>query len=49
VGHAGRDTLHRATAATEEAERRFLGSLSGDETATLKKALQAVAFPPPNP
>jgi DNA-binding MarR family transcriptional regulator len=42
----GRDTLRRATAATGEAERRFLGSLSGDETAMLKKTLQAVAFPP---
>ena len=42
----GRDTLRRATAATAEAERQFLGSLSGDETAMLKKALQAVAFPP---
>jgi DNA-binding MarR family transcriptional regulator len=42
---AGRDTLRRATAATDEAERLFLGSLSDDETAMLKKALQAVAFP----
>jgi DNA-binding MarR family transcriptional regulator len=42
----GRDTLRRATAATEEVERCFLGSLSGDETAMLKKALQAAAFPP---
>ncbi len=46
---SGRDTLRRATAATAEAERRFLGSLSGDETATLRKALQLVAFPESDP
>ncbi|HTT00003.1 MAG TPA: MarR family transcriptional regulator [Streptosporangiaceae bacterium] len=45
----GRDTLRRATAATAEAERRFLGSLSDDEAATLRKALQLVAFPEPGP
>lgn len=42
---AGRTTLRQANAATGEAERRFLGSLSDDESATLKKALQAIAFP----
>jgi DNA-binding MarR family transcriptional regulator len=42
---AGRTTLRRATAATREAERRLLGSLSDDESALLKKALQAIAFP----
>ena len=45
----GRDILRRATAATAEAERRFLGSLSDDEAATLRKALQLVAFPEPGP
>jgi DNA-binding MarR family transcriptional regulator len=44
---AGRTTLGQATAATRKAERRFLGSLSDDESAALKKALQAVAFPGP--
>jgi DNA-binding MarR family transcriptional regulator len=42
---AGRTTLRQANAATSEAEQRFLGSLSDDESATLKKALQAIAFP----
>jgi DNA-binding MarR family transcriptional regulator len=41
----GRTTLNQATAATREAERRLLGSLSDDESAMLKKALQAIAFP----
>ena len=44
---AGRTTLRQATAATRKAERRFLGSLSDDESAALKKALQAIAFPDP--
>jgi DNA-binding MarR family transcriptional regulator len=43
----GRTTLRRATAATGDAERRFLGSLSDDESAALKKALQAIAFADP--
>src|SRR5580700_9544165 len=41
----GRTTLRRATTAAGEAERRFLSSLSGDESAMLKKALQTIAFP----
>jgi DNA-binding MarR family transcriptional regulator len=41
----GRTTLKQATAATREAERRLLGSLSDDESAMLKRALQAIAFP----
>jgi DNA-binding MarR family transcriptional regulator len=41
----GRTTLRQATAATRKAERRFLSSLSDDESAMLKKALQAIAFP----
>jgi len=41
----GRTTLRQATAATKEAERRLLGSLSDDESAMLKKALQAIVFP----
>src|SRR5271170_3719192 len=43
---AGRTTLRRASAATEEAERRFLAPLSGAESATFTEALRAVAFPP---
>jgi DNA-binding MarR family transcriptional regulator len=42
---AGRITLRQANAATGEAERRLLGSLSDDESAVLKKALQAIVFP----
>jgi DNA-binding MarR family transcriptional regulator len=43
----GRTTLRQATAATRKAERRFLGSLSEEESAALKKALQAIAFSDP--
>jgi DNA-binding MarR family transcriptional regulator len=43
----GRATLRDATSAGEEAERRFLGPLSDDETARLKETLRAVAFPAP--
>jgi DNA-binding MarR family transcriptional regulator len=42
---AGRTTLRQATAAAREAERRLLGSLSDNESAMLKKALQTIAFP----
>ena len=42
---AGRTTLRQATAASREAEQRLLGALSDDESAMLKKALQAIAFP----
>jgi DNA-binding MarR family transcriptional regulator len=44
---AGRATLHGAAAATEQAERRFLASLPGDESATFTEALRVVAFPDP--
>jgi DNA-binding MarR family transcriptional regulator len=43
---AGRATLRRASAATEEAERRFLAPLSGAQGAAFTDALRAVAFPP---
>jgi DNA-binding MarR family transcriptional regulator len=42
---AGRTTLRGAAAATEQAERRFLASLPGDESATFTEALRVVAFP----
>jgi DNA-binding MarR family transcriptional regulator len=42
---AGRTTLRGAAAATEQAERRFLASLPGDQSATFTEALRAVAFP----
>jgi DNA-binding MarR family transcriptional regulator len=42
---AGRATLRGAAAATEQAERRFLASLPGGESATFTEALRAVAFP----
>jgi DNA-binding MarR family transcriptional regulator len=41
----GRTTLRKATVAASEAERRLLGSLSDDESAMLRKALQAIGFP----
>jgi DNA-binding MarR family transcriptional regulator len=44
---AGRTTLRAAASASDEAERLFLGSLSGDEAAQLRQALRAVAFPAP--
>jgi DNA-binding MarR family transcriptional regulator len=44
---AGRTTLRQATAATREAERRFLAALSDDESVMLRKALQMIAFPEP--
>jgi DNA-binding MarR family transcriptional regulator len=40
----GRVTLREASRATAEAERRFLGPLSGEEIAGLRQALRAVAF-----
>jgi DNA-binding MarR family transcriptional regulator len=43
---AGHATLRRASAASEEAERRFLAPLSGAEGAAFTEALRAVAFPP---
>jgi DNA-binding MarR family transcriptional regulator len=42
---AGRTTLRGATAATEQAQQRFLAPLSGDQSATFTEALRAVAFP----
>ncbi|HUA31573.1 MAG TPA: MarR family transcriptional regulator [Streptosporangiaceae bacterium] len=42
---AGHATLREATVAAIEAERRLLGSLSDEESAMLRKALQAIAFP----
>jgi DNA-binding MarR family transcriptional regulator len=44
---AGRTTLRAAASASAEAERLFLGSLSGDEATQLRQALRAVAFPVP--
>jgi DNA-binding MarR family transcriptional regulator len=42
---AGTATLDGASRATQEAERRFLGSLSGAQAAAFREALRAVAFP----
>ncbi|NJP45753.1 MarR family winged helix-turn-helix transcriptional regulator [Actinacidiphila epipremni] len=39
----GTDTLRRATAASDEAERRFLAPLTGADAATFRSALTAVA------
>ena len=44
---AGRTTLRDASRASAEAERLFLGPLSGDEAARLRQALRAIAFPAP--
>jgi hypothetical protein len=44
---AGRTTLREASSAIAEAERLFLGPLSGDEATQLKNALHAAAFPAP--
>jgi DNA-binding MarR family transcriptional regulator len=44
---AGRTTLQEASAAGAEAERLFLGPLSGYEAAQLRQALRAIAFPAP--
>ncbi len=43
---AGRTTLRAASAATEEAERRFLAPLPGADGVSFTEALRAVAFPP---
>jgi DNA-binding MarR family transcriptional regulator len=45
----GRITLRRAARAGDEAERRFLAALSGDEAEALKQALRVVAFPARQP
>ena len=44
---AGRVTLQAATAAADEAERRFLSRLSDDEAAAFRKALRATVVPGP--
>jgi DNA-binding MarR family transcriptional regulator len=41
----GRTTLRQATQATDGAERRFLGSLSDEQTAQLRVALRVITFP----
>jgi len=43
----GRTTLQAAASASAEAERLFLGSLSGHEASQLRQALLVVAFPAP--
>ncbi|HMH89519.1 MAG TPA: MarR family transcriptional regulator [Streptosporangiaceae bacterium] len=42
---AGAATLDGASRATQEAERRFLGSLPAPQAAAFREALRAVAFP----
>ena len=42
---AGRGTLRKAGKASDEAERRFLAPLTGDEAAQVREALRRVAFP----
>ena len=42
---AGHGTLTRAGKASDEAERRFLAPLTGDEAAQVREALRRVAFP----
>jgi DNA-binding MarR family transcriptional regulator len=42
---AGRGTLRKAGRASDEAERRFLAPLTGDEAAQVREALRRVAFP----
>ena len=42
---AGRSTLRKAGKASDEAERRFLAPLTGDEAAQVREALRRVAFP----
>jgi DNA-binding MarR family transcriptional regulator len=44
---AGRATLRQASSASAEAERLFLGPLSGDEATQLRQALREIAFPAP--
>ena len=39
---AGHDTRRRATQASEDAERRFLAALDGDDAKRLKQALRAL-------
>jgi DNA-binding MarR family transcriptional regulator len=43
TGH-GTDTLRRATAASDEAERRFLAPLAAADAARFRAALKDVAF-----
>ena len=41
----GRTTLREASSASAEAERLFLGPLSDNEAAHLRRTLRAIAFP----
>jgi len=42
---AGRGTLRKAGKASDEAERRFLAPLTGDQAAEMRAALRRIAFP----
>ena len=42
---AGRGTLRKAAKASDEAERRFLAPLTGDQAAEVREALRRIAFP----
>jgi len=42
---AGRGTLRKAGKASDEAERRFLAPLTGDQAAEVREALRRIAFP----
>ena len=42
---AGRGTLRKAGKASDEAERRFLAPLTGDQAAQVREALRRIAFP----
>lgn len=44
---AGRATLHDASRASDDAERRFLGLLTGEQAAEVRQALRVIAFPSP--
>jgi DNA-binding MarR family transcriptional regulator len=43
---AGRVTLRKAGKASDDAERRFLAPLTGDQAAQVREALRMIAFPP---
>jgi len=43
---AGRATLAEAGKASDEAERRLLAPLTGDQAAQVREALRMIAFPP---
>jgi DNA-binding MarR family transcriptional regulator len=42
---AGRGTLRKAGKASDEAERRFLAPLTGDQAAEIRESLRRIAFP----